>query len=150
MESLSPRPHLLRVLPLLHASFMFSTLLFAGISFALQRPEPGQTDLREVFMAVAVCLVLAAFLLRRTQLHPEALPVLKARDQGPDALARLYFTLHLICVAMLEAIGLLGLALVVLGAPWLDGLPFFVLALLALLLNRPRLAEFDHLQKGGA
>jgi hypothetical protein len=137
------------VLPLLHASFIFSTLLFAGISFVLQREGPGETALREPFIAVAVCLVLAAFLLRRTQLRPDALAVLKAREQGPDALARLYFTLHLASVAMVEAIGLLGLVLVVLGAPWLDGLPFFVLALLALVVNRPRAVEFEHMQKGG-
>ena len=115
--------------------YLVVALLLAGTRSAPAEPNPVLGTLRIVFLFLGAILLLLAFWIRRALLARTPAP-------GPDR-SRQHMTASVIGWGMLETIAILGLLLVILGGGLLDAVPYFLVAVLGILRQRPGPAGLD-------
>jgi hypothetical protein len=126
----------IRTLWVLWAAFLSAPVLYMAVGYLITRERgpalaaPGASGLlKPIFYAFGGVMLLGAFLLRR-QLMGRAHREPYAAMMGLQAAMVTGW-------AMTEVVAILGLALVLLGRPLADAVPFVAVALAAIALQRP-------------
>jgi len=125
-----------RTLLVLWLAFLAAAALYLAVGFLIGRgrgtgitPPVRPELLRIVFYAVGGMMLIVAFVLRR-QLMSRAYREPYAAMVGLQAAMVAGW-------AVSEAVGILGLVVILLGGTFLDGLPFILAAFLAIAIQRP-------------
>lgn len=131
----------LRQMRIVHAIFLVAVLLYVGISEQLAGNGEGySTTLLEGIGAVSCFDVLLAYYFRRKQVF-SALEKLRREPNDVSALKQ-WRAGTTICLVMAMSVALYGFVLRVMGASRRIAWPFFVLAVVLMLMWRPQL-EFS-------
>lgn len=129
-----------RTTSLIVIAIAFSIVFYMGIGYFLTGssvPEGDSVMLRNQMYAVALFLALGSIVLRRIRLSPARLEVAAATG-GPDGVARHILNLTMICAAIGEAVGIIGLVLTVMMGDPGHVLRLGAVGLLLVLINYPR------------
>lgn len=125
---------------LIIVAIAFSIALYVVVGYALigdSIRDGASITLRNQMYAVALFLALGAIVLRRLQLGPTRLEAVAAA-RGPEGVARHILNWTIICSAIGEVIGVVGLILTVIMGDSDHVLRLGAVALLVVLINYPR------------
>jgi len=126
-----------RLLRTVQAALLVSIVLHAVVSQKITTEPRDVTLFHRMFIALTILLVGIAMVFRVRMVGPAA-ETLRLRPEDAQMLTR-WRTGSLVSLVLCEAVGLYGFALRVLGGEFLLSAPFYAVAILLMLVWRPRL-----------
>ncbi len=126
-----------RLLRTVQLALLVSIVLHAAVGQKIAAEPSDVTQWHRIFIALAILLVGIAMFFRLRMVRPAA-EALRLRPEDAQMLARWRIG-SLISLVLCEAIGLYGFALRVLGGEFSLSAPFYAVAILLMLVWRPRL-----------
>jgi hypothetical protein len=146
---MDPRAASLRQMRIVHAVLLLSVLLSAYTSEQLAGNGSGfSTQFLEAIGVVCIFDVLIAYYFRRSRVF-SALERLR-RDPNDASALKQWRGMTIIVLVLIESVALYGLVLRVLGASRRIAWPFFLLAVILMLMWRPQLDLSGEIPETGA